>query len=151
MTNTKQPVVCPYCEKPAQLVSGEVVYPHRRDLYQKKFYICKSCDARVGCHKESGKPLGRLANSELRKAKMSVHKVFDVKWKRQKGVSRSDAYKWLAKSLNISRKECHIGMFDLKRCEEAIAVCNRVDGISVDTSEETHGYTANTPELKVGQ
>lgn len=59
---------CPYCGKDSVLVNGHVIYPHRPDLLEKKFYWCKPCDAYVGCHPGTANPLGRLANAELRRA-----------------------------------------------------------------------------------
>ena len=38
-------VICPYCQRAAELVRGDWVYPHRPDLYDKKFYACKPCAA----------------------------------------------------------------------------------------------------------
>ena len=72
-------VTCPYCNNPAVLVGGDVIYPHRPDLYEKKFWQCDPCDAYVGCHRpgvgygDGTRPLGRLANAELREAKKNVH------------------------------------------------------------------------------
>lgn len=95
---------CPYCDKNAKLVTGKEIYPHRTDLYGKFFWLCADCDAYVGCHpvtkhnKCASNPLGRLANAELRKAKMKAHASFDPIWK-SGCKSRADAYKWLAESL----------------------------------------------------
>lgn len=44
-------LTCPYCGKPAQLVGGDVIYPHREDLHEKKFWLCTPCNAYVGCHR----------------------------------------------------------------------------------------------------
>lgn len=67
-------------------------------------------------------PLGRLANKELRDAKMLAHTYFDPIWK--DGVMRRQkAYEWLAKRLNIPREECHIGMMDMERCRRVVEVC----------------------------
>lgn len=119
-------MICPYCNNEAQLVSGEVVYPHRPDLYDKHFWVCVPCDARVGCHDGTTKPLGRLANAELRQAKMAAHAAFDPLWQRWKaltGLPRSKAYAWLAQQLGIPHKDCHIGMFDVDQCERVVQVC----------------------------
>jgi hypothetical protein len=115
---------CPYCGEPSKLVGGDAVYPHRQDLYSKKFYLCRPCDAYVGCHPNSETPLGRLANAELRRAKMATHRAFDPLWK-EHGMRRSEAYQWLAEQLGIPAEECHVGMFDVARCNQAIEVCNR--------------------------
>jgi len=118
-------VVCNYCGKDAPLVSGKQVYPHRPDLYAKKFYRCMPCDAMVGCHPGTTKPLGRLANDELRKAKMAAHAAFDPLWKNRLW-KRKQAYAWLALKLNIHARDCHIGMFDVDMCRRVIEVCKGV-------------------------
>ena len=114
---------CPYCNNKAILVTGKIIYPHRPDLADRTFWLCGPCDAYVGTHKNSNnKPLGRLANAELRKAKQKVHNHFDPLWKSGR-MSRSKAYEWLAKELGISKSKCHIGMFDIMMCERAINCC----------------------------
>lgn len=119
---------CPYCEEDAKLVTGKEIYPHRRDLWSNKIWLCEPCDAYVGCHKRSKQfptgeePLGRLANKELRKAKMAAHAVFDPTWK-SKVISRSSAYNLLARDLGIEVKDCHIGMFDVDMCKKVIELC----------------------------
>lgn len=115
-------VICPYCSQAAQLVDGDVIYPHRKDLHILKFYSCKACNAYVGTHKQYSKkhgwvPLGRLANKELREAKKEAHFAFDPLWKDGK-ISRKEAYRMLSEALNISYKDCHIGMFDIETCQK---------------------------------
>ena len=117
-------VVCDYCNQPAEIVTGQLVYPHRPDLNDKYFHFCNDCDAWVGCHSD-GRPLGRLANQELRRAKQRAHAAFDPKWK-TKQMKRSHAYSWLAESLGIDGKDCHIGMFDVDMCERVIELCKPV-------------------------
>ena len=121
------PPTCPYCSKLSKKVTGRVVYPHRPDLDRLVFYRCEPCDAHVGCHPRSGKPLGRLANKELRQAKMATHNIFDPLW--EGGViTRKEAYSWLAIALCIPEEECHIGMFDEKLCQKAIEACRKRRG-----------------------
>lgn len=81
--------------------------------------MCRICDARVGTHKNSKTPLGTLANSELRALRKVCHKRFDSLWK-SKQMTRSGAYRWLAKSMNLSPKEAHIGMFNEVQCKQLI-------------------------------
>ena len=121
---------CPYCGNPAVLVTGQVIYPHRSDLFDKKFWQCQPCDAYVGCHSGGTTPLGRLANNELRKAKMSAHAAFDPIWQSEE-MTRSEAYAWLAKTLHISADDCHVGMFDLVTCMRVVAACKGRGTISI--------------------
>lgn len=111
--------ICNYCEKFSKKVSGKEIYPHRKDLYKLTFYSCSGCNAYVGCHGSSDKPLGRLANAELRKAKGAAHRAFDPLW-RLGDMKRPQAYKWLAKELGIDGSDCHIGMFDVETCENVV-------------------------------
>jgi endogenous inhibitor of DNA gyrase (YacG/DUF329 family) len=101
-------VYCPYCGKPALSVTGEKVYPHRKDLWKKQFFLCSPCEAYVGCHEQSGKPLGRLANAELRRAKKDAHSAFDPSWQ-SCSVTRTEAYAWLAEAMHLQKHQCHIG------------------------------------------
>ena len=50
-----QGVACPYCGKRAKIVTGDVIYPHRKDLADQKFHLCTPCEAYVGCHDKSSK------------------------------------------------------------------------------------------------
>ena len=115
-------VNCDYCGAPALLVRGSVIYPKRSDLHNLFFWQCPPCNAYVGCHKSGSGvgtgtvPLGRLANAELRRAKKLAHHYFDRLW-RDKIMTRSKAYAWLARTLDIPAAEAHIGMMDVARCQ----------------------------------
>ncbi|MFV9178163.1 zinc-finger-containing protein, partial [Serratia marcescens] len=51
-TNTiNRLVTCDYCGKPAALVRGFVIYPHRKDLANGYYWSCDPCGAYVGCHR----------------------------------------------------------------------------------------------------
>lgn len=134
-------VTCPYCSKPAQLVTGAVIYAHRPDLHHLKFWQCRPCDAYVGCHKagngygDGSRPLGRLANAELRAAKSRAHAAFDPMWK-DGGMPRGKAYAWLARQLGIPKEQCHIGEFDVDTCRRVVELCY-VDDFDV-VPNETH-------------
>lgn len=126
-------VICPYCTKPAVFHSSSAHVYHGRDYGP--IYHCEPCEAWVGCHPNTETPLGRLADKALRQAKIKVHAVFDPIWKARwarksgadskykKHMARGGRYKRLAELMGIPREECHIGMFDLERCEAAIRIC----------------------------
>lgn len=111
---------CDYCGRPAQCVGGDVIYPHRPDLFEKKFWNCTPCGVYVGCHAGgTGKrALGRLANSELRMWKKRVHSVIDPYW-RDGQLTRTEVYAKLSALMNIPKEETHVGMFDVERCKLA--------------------------------
>lgn len=117
-------LLCDYCQEPPELVTGKAIYPHRKDLYSKQFWLCNNCGAYVGTHKNSPghKPLGRLANAELRLAKGEAHSAFDPLW-RTGARTRTEAYNWLANQLGIQIYDCHIGMFNVATCKRVVDVC----------------------------
>jgi hypothetical protein len=86
-------------------------------------YICSAfpkCDAYVGTHTNTKRPLGRLANAELRSWKVKAHAALDVLWK-SKRFSRRRAYSMAADMLGKPIDETHIGMFDAQDCKDLIA------------------------------
>ncbi len=122
MKNKPITPICSYCNNYSEKQTGKQLYPHRKDLYQITVYVCTSCNASVGTHKGTDKPLGRLANPELKQAKQLAHMVFDLMW-RKGSMTRKEAYKWLAEKLDIDVKKCHIGYFDLQQCNNVVTVC----------------------------
>lgn len=115
---------CPYCGGEAELSGGHKIYPHRPDLADLKIWACLPCDAWVGTHKNSPehKPLGRLANAELRAAKRAAHAAFDPLWKSGQ-MSRKKAYALLSEKMGLTPEETHIGMFDVEQCKSVIILC----------------------------
>lgn len=122
-------VICQYCGKKAELVTGKVLFPHLENLYGKWFWRCEPCKAHVACHQKTTEPMGTLAKVELRSLRSRVHSVFDQKWQRKRRSrgsrkARSAAYKWLADQLNINPTQCHIGLFNEEMCRKALEVIN---------------------------
>ena len=96
----------------------------RLGIENEKFYQCQNCNARVGCHKGSTRPLGNLANEVLRLKRMETHQVFDAFWKAQ-GMSRTQGYKWMAKKLKLPEELAHIGGFEMDQCQKLINLCEK--------------------------
>lgn len=124
--------ICPYCERQTEYIDSTYVYGKSYGM----IYICKPCDAYVGVHKNTNKALGRLANKELRNAKIEAHALFDKIAKT--GLinkiwniyipnisNRNKAYRWLSLQTGIPVKYCHIGMMDLKQCLSVVDICKR--------------------------
>ena len=110
--------VCPYC------LNLSVYLPSKR------IYRCDPCDAQVGVHKHNNQPLGTLANAELRGARKKAHSYFDPLWrckmKRDSltvSQARKTAYHWLALQMGIDFDDCHIGEFDIEKCNEVMRIC----------------------------
>ena len=126
-------VICPYCGKAAHYIaSSAAIY---RGVEYGPLYICRPCQAWVGVHRDTLIPLGRLADRELRLAKMEAHHIFDAIWRNRYavkrardpqyslGMARGGRYKALAQAMGIPRSQCHIGMFDAVQCRVAIEIC----------------------------
>ena len=117
--------ICDYCGKSSIQTTGADIYPRRPDLASKVMFVCRPCDAWVGCHPGTASPLGRLANKALRVAKMEAHAAFDPLWRGKAKGERGRAYGWLAGELGLSSDECHIGMFDVETCRRVVEACAR--------------------------
>lgn len=113
--------VCPYCEQPAELKDSSIIYGKSYG----DVWICRNypeCDAYVGVHKGTSRPLGRMANAVLRHWKKVAHSKFDPIWKT--GLTRrSFAYQLLAETMNIPAEKCHIGLFDVDQCKQVVLIC----------------------------
>jgi hypothetical protein len=112
-------LMCAYCADPAKFM------PSSAAIYGKDYgpvWACLPCGAWVGCHPGTEKPLGTLANAELRAARSLAHSEFDPIWKRGY-MTRAEAYAELAKRLGIAGPKCHIGRFDVGMCEAVVGVC----------------------------
>ena len=103
------PVICPYCNIPAVLVPDSEVYYGRS--YGRNVWLCRTCGAKVGCHKGGKTPLGRLSNARLQKLKIRCHSLFDALWESEiyhrgwsKSHARKTSYAWLAKEMGIPRQ-----------------------------------------------
>jgi len=123
-------VDCGECGKPAGLVTGEIVYPHRPDLHGKAFWRCAGCLAYVGCHDGTYRPKGSPCGPETRAARIAAHAAFDPLWRRKiardgcaQSVARGAGYRWLAERLGIDPEACHIGMMDAATARRVVEAC----------------------------
>lgn len=128
----KKAKTCRYCQRQAQLRHfGQTGYPYQRDYGP--VWVCPPCDAWVGCHPGTTKPLGGLANAELRDWKVKAHAAFDPLWQGKmrrdqcsKGQARRAGYRWLAKELGIAFERTHIGYFNVEECRKVVEICTAV-------------------------
>ena len=106
---------CPYCGNDAEWVENKEIYGKN---YGKSYtmWLCRPCDARVGCHHNTRTPLGTMANKELREARMAAHAAIDPLWKSKK-YKRHTVYKRLADAFG---EPVHVGDSDETRCAEII-------------------------------
>ena len=109
---------CPYCGPPTKLVEDTEIYGKS---YGTKCYVCRPCNAWVGCHKGTNQSLGRIANKELRELKHQAHEAFDPIWK-EGFLPRTEAYRILSLAFELPIEHTHIGMFDEELCRKVIAL-----------------------------
>lgn len=108
-------MTCRYCNKPAKFIPNEEIYNGTRYGKSYMMWYCKGCDAYVGTHENDPKrPLGELANKELREAKKKAHRIVDRYWRSGK-LKRGHVYSRLTKYFG---EETHIGWADVKRANE---------------------------------
>lgn len=106
---------CPYCGNPAKWCENKEIYGRNYgDSYM--CYYCKDCDAYVGCHNNTKKPLGTMANKELREWRKKAHAAIDPLWQSRKH-KRSTVYARLAEYFN---KEIHVGEPNIEQCQAII-------------------------------
>lgn len=99
------------CGRDAELVGGIVIYPNRGDLHDRNFWLCRPCNAYVGCVKGSTYTLGTLAGPKLRMLRIKAHAAIDPIWKSAPfpKKARIDVYAWMCWKLDASQDEMHVG------------------------------------------
>lgn len=114
---------CIECGSVSEMVGGEVIYPHRPDLFAKNFYLC-GCGAYCGAHHGTTKALGFPCGPRTRRARSAAHKAFDPLWRGKRAqFRRNEAYAWLADKMGLEREECHIGMMDAEQTMQVVRIC----------------------------
>lgn len=117
--------ICPYCKSTTEVVSETDVYG--KEYKGRAMIRCRNfqiCDSYVGTH-DDGTTLGRLANKQLRRAKIDAHNCFDRIWK-DKLMGRDEAYEELSDFLVIPDEFTHIGMFNITTCKKVVEWSNKV-------------------------
>jgi len=123
------PTICRYCGGVIKLIPAKMVYgesTRRLGMEGEYLYQCQNCNARVGCHKGTTRPLGNVANEVLRLKRMEAHRVFDALWKSGR-MTRTGAYRWLAGELHLRPDRAHIGGFEMDQCQKVIELCEKTN------------------------
>lgn len=118
------PTQCPNCGGAVELVGNEVIYGRPYGDWPWMYRcVSRACDSYVGLHPLTHLPLGTLANRATREARKKAKAAFNPMWQRG-GMTRTDAYTWLAKQLGLPAGKAHIGWFDVATCEKVVALCS---------------------------
>jgi len=84
--------ICPKCRKPAKKTTTE---------YGVKHYCC-------GLWSWHG---ANLVDRDTHKARQDAHNIFDYLWETEL-MTRTDAYKLLARELGLSSRHCHMSLMN---------------------------------------
>lgn len=110
-------VVCPYCKEEASWVDNSAIYGRNYGKSYKCYY-CKPCDAYVGCHQNTRRPLGTMANRELREWRKKTHAMIDPIWK----VGMISRYRLYEKLSQLMDRDFHVGESDMETCKRVMAL-----------------------------
>lgn len=122
----KQKLYCPYCGAEAVLRHASTVYGENTLDESSYLFVCSGypiCDSYVNAHRDSKRPMGTLANSELRNKRILAHHALAKLWQSGR-MTKSQAYWWLQIKLGLDEKHTHIGYFNNSMCDRVIKVCN---------------------------
>lgn len=127
-------MICPYCNKPAKYGPNEEFYGRR---YGKSYmcYYCKPCNAYVGVHEnDKNRPLGTMANQELRNWRRKAHQAIDPFW-RSKKMKRVWVYTRLKRYF---KKDVHIGESDIEMCRKIVEIAPELMSLSKEKFSELY-------------
>ncbi len=123
----KYNVTCPYCNKKAVLQPANFVHGVSPAANGKHLYVCGNwpkCDAYVSAHEFDLRPMGTLANGNLRNQRILAHRALE-RYRKATGMSRDDLYFWLGTKLNLHLDDAHVAKFNEDQCRQVIALCAR--------------------------
>jgi hypothetical protein len=118
------PKICIYCNSDVEIVNN-------KDIYGKSYgkwpwvYLCKNCGSFVGIHLNTNIPLGNLADTKTRKARIESKEPFMNLYKSGR-ITIDDAYLQLSKKLKIPLSECHFGLFNVDMCKKAAIAAREI-------------------------
>ncbi len=118
-------IYCPYCGSPAVCRPASTVYGTDTIDSKSYLYLCSnwpSCDAYVSAHRKDRRPMGTLANSELRHKRILAHRALQ-RLQKERHMDKWAAYLWLQTNLKLDESHAHIGMFSEHMCDQLISLC----------------------------
>ena len=131
---------CPYCGSLATLRPASVIHGLSDISAGTYLYVCRrwpACDAYVSAHDRTHRPMGTLANGDLRHTKQPLGTLAngDLRHKRilahhalhsvqtQLGMNRDQSYRWLQTQMGLPGDQVHIAKCGDYRCEQIIRIC----------------------------
>lgn len=115
---------CPYDRARVVSVSpGHDLYPYGSVDYGIR-WVCTTCRAHVGCHLNSGQPLGTVANAEDRALRNRGHELFDRQWRSGK-MGRRAAYRWLQDVTGLDRSRAHFARLNGEELRRVVSLLEK--------------------------
>lgn len=127
MSKKHKDLICHYCNQPCEWVENKEIYG-RNYGNSYMIWLCKPCGAYVGCHNNSKKSLGRVANKELRDLRKRSKELFISRYLRKWTCAnhiKETMYKRLAEEIKIPVSQCHFGMFNESQCMSVINLLSK--------------------------
>ena len=125
-------IECPYCGAHAVLRSANKLFGTKLYEPNRFLYVCSnwpSCDAYVTAHSFDHRPMGTLANKQLRHKRILAHKAFQ-NYRKVTKTEKWASYIWLEGKLGLDKERTHIGMFSEADCDRVIALCQKETAIA---------------------
>jgi len=121
---------------PCGMKSGRDIYPHRPDLYGKRFWQCKGCGNYVGTHRD-GRALGSIPTPEIRAIRQRVHAIIDPLWQaRRPGITRKVVYLAMAKKLANGDRKYQFHTAWLSSVTECLAAEEAAKQVAVELNQQ---------------
>ena len=120
-------IKCPYCGSRAYLRPSSVVYGDHTDDAGAKLYVCArypACDAYVSAHDRTHRPMGTLANGDLRHKRILAHRALE-QLRQSRHMEKWEVYIWLQAKLGLDERQTHIGQFSEWMCDEVVRICRQ--------------------------
>lgn len=137
----KEPVLCPYCKEEAH--------------FDKGLWRCNPCNALGRADKQTGLPVGTMANKALWAARKVLHQSFGAVMQHhiKNGVSKTQARKKviadLAKELNLSSKQFNIDRFDETLCKLALEAFSNIQTACVPVCPYCSNLSVYLPSKRI--
>ena len=100
------------------LVNNSLLYGKEYGKYP-YVYLCTDCNAYVGVHPNL-KPMGVLADNEMRELRRKCHDLFDKRWTTKE--ERENQYNILGRQLGYERGRCHFSWMSKDELLKALLV-----------------------------
>ena len=102
----QKPIKCPYCHANASLRPASVVYGLNRRSQGKFLYLCDrwpACDAYVSAHDRTHRPMGTLANGDLRHKRTLAHRALE-QLRQRRPREKCESQYWLPAKLGVAER-----------------------------------------------